>query len=1400
MLPVVSIAISTSARGGWGSRCSVFETAAEPPGVSVRETDVGVKPSAPLPGSAKTRGRPSTSNTGVRRKAPATRSNLDPPFPAARPKLVVSRLPSGFRVLAVLKFVSIGATMGTVAESSAVKVHGEPATSRLVPYAPLVVLEWLRDTPAALWRELDGTLAFIDISGFTAMSEKLAMRGKAGAEEVTDVMNATFERLLAVAYACGGGLLKFGGDALLVWFSGREHAARACAAAYRMHDELREHGRPQTSAGPVTLRMHAGLHSGPCHFVLAGRSHYELLVTGPAATRTVGMERAAEAGEIVISAGTAAAIARDAVGARRGDGFMLVGEPPASPHPNIGPVPELGPVDLSICVPAPIRARLTMGAVEAEHRQATVAFVGFAGTDELLATESPDALAAAVEEIVVKTQEAADQYDVCFLETDIDADGGRIVLVAGAPQTMGNDEERMLRVARAIIEASTRLPVRIGINRGAVFAGEIGSSVRRTYTILGDTAALAARLMARAQPGEILAMPAVVERSPTVFETVELEPFLAKGKAEPVTAYRVGPATGTRDREQSSKLALVGRQRELAVLGAAVAPARMGYGTFVELVGDPGIGKSRIVEELQAQCTDMKILSASCDPYESSTPYSAFRSLRTILDADTPEALRQRVAELAPELEPWLPLLAVPLDLAVESTPEVDELNPSFRRARLNGVVATLLSALLDSPTLLLFEDVHWMDEASCDLLRHLGEKAAQRPWLTCVTRRPTDSGFVAANGVPPVAAMTIQLEPLQGEDAKALVAAANDGLSADEIEAIAERAGGNPLFLQELVSAAGRKEEVEELPENVLGLVTARIDKLAPTDRTLLRWASVLGATFSGDLVAQVLEDDPSAAVDSESWDRLREFVERDPYAAGGFRFRHALFRDAAYEGLPFRRRRELHERVGEAFERRGTGETEYVELLSLHFHRAQSWERAWRYSLLAGRRAQEKFANVEAAEFYQRALDAARHLPDLDSTSIARVWESLGDVFELTGRYTDAADAYRSARHRAPVEDAENEPILLRKEGVIRERLGNYSDALRWYRRGLNAAQALPDESVRVPHRIQLGLAYAGVRFRQGDFFNCIEWSRRVVEDAQPIDDLAGLAHAYYLLHLAYTSLGAPERAGFRGLALPIYEELGDLLGQANVLNNLGIDAYYEGRWDDALDLYERSRQARKRIGDVVGAATIANNIAEIQADRGELEEAERLFHEAHTVCSAAGYRFVATLATSNLGRAAARAGRLDEAAELLLEAHQGFQEIKAGAFVLETDARIAERDVLAGEYRQALERATESAARAKEESAPVVQAMLQRIRGYALLQAGDATGAAAAFDESARIARSASAEFELSLTLEAQARLAEHIGDAAEAESLAAKARAIFAQLGVVSTPTIPVSKGQKNVKSR
>ena len=306
--------------------------------------------------------------------------------------------------------------------------------------------------------------------------------------------------------------------------------------------------------------------------------------------------------------------------------------------------------------PQTLREYLTAEKVESEHRHGAVAFVRFGGIQQLLEDEGVDAVTDAIEEVVDALQESAADHGICFLESDIDGVGGRVVLVAGVPTTAGEDEERILRTVRAALDAAPRLPLHIGVAAGNVFAGSIGPPYRRAYTILGGTAALAARLMAKADANAIWTTPDVVERSKTAFDTTPVGPLPLKGKAQPVKAVAVGAVAGTRAPQTRTKLPLVDRQRELPVLDAALIPVRMGFGSFVELIGDAGIGKSRIVEELCDRAEGLAVVSAACEPYEATTPYFVFRKLLNgLLDVGVngdPAANSEALSECIGRIDP----------------------------------------------------------------------------------------------------------------------------------------------------------------------------------------------------------------------------------------------------------------------------------------------------------------------------------------------------------------------------------------------------------------------------------------------------------------------------------------------------------------------------------------------------------------------------------------------------------------------------------------------------------------------------------------------------------------------------------------------------------------------------
>ncbi len=232
-----------------------------------------------------------------------------------------------------------------------------------------------------------------------------------------------------------------------------------------------------------------------------------------------------------------------------------------------------------------------------------------------------------IDALVGGTQEIAIRRGVCFLGSDIDRDGGKIILTAGAPVVSGNDEERMLLAVREIADLSVGLPIRIGVNRGHVFAGDVGPRYRRTYTVMGDAVNLAARVMSRAEPGSVLATEDVLRGLEDSFETAPLEPFTVKGKAHPVHAWSVGHRVAVRAPSAGRRWPLVGREVEIGALEEAMAAAAFGRGRAVEVVGETGIGKSRLVAELVVRHPEVVVITAGCEPYEASTPYYVFRGL-----------------------------------------------------------------------------------------------------------------------------------------------------------------------------------------------------------------------------------------------------------------------------------------------------------------------------------------------------------------------------------------------------------------------------------------------------------------------------------------------------------------------------------------------------------------------------------------------------------------------------------------------------------------------------------------------------------------------------------------------------------------------------------------------------
>ena len=618
------------------------------------------------------------------------------------------------------------------------------------------------------------------------------------------------------------------------------------------------------------------------------------------------------------------------------------------------------------------------------------------------------------------------------------------------------------------------------------------------------------------------------------------------------------------------------------------------------------------------------------------------------------------------------------------------------------------------------------------------------------MTRRDGDDGLHQGLGFD---ATSVRLEPLSSDVAHQLVHEVTDdvGLLPQDVERLCARAAGNPLYLVELLRAVLDAGSLEDLPDTLEDIIASRIDRLPRRDRRVLRIAAVLGDRFEATLLEELgrqLDIDDAGATAA----RLGEFLSVDRH---DLVFEHDLLRQVAYESLPFARRRGLHRGAASLLATRpGRPDDDRLAMLAEHWHLAGDHAEAFAAQQRAAARAQRKFAHHEASLLLERAVGNGERV-GVDPVELAGLAEQLGDAAELAGRFEVAIAGYRTARRLQQSHD-DSLVALLRKEGLVRERLGRYDAALRWFRRGLREVEISHDASATL-RRGELEVAYAGVRYRQGKLRNCIRWCERALEDSTAADDPKTAAHANYVMGAALAGINDQRAADYEARAVEMYRKVGDHLGLGRALMNMGVSADERGDFDRAADLYQQSRRALLRAGYALGIAHVSQNLAEIRSDQGRLAEAEALLRDARRAATAAEYSMMIWITMASLGRVATRARRCDEALDLLSRARQGFDDIGAASWAVETWVLAAEAHMFAKAPREALNALDEARNRGDEAfEAAGVEALALRVRGWALSALGNEVEGLELIRQSHDEAVAQGAEFDQLLSLVESARL--------------------------------------------
>jgi class 3 adenylate cyclase len=646
-------------------------------------------------------------------------------------------------------------------------------------------------------------------------------------------------------------------------------------------------------------------------------------------------------------------------------------------------------------------------ALEGERKQVTVLFADLKGSMELLADRDPEEARKLLDPVIERMMGAVHHYEGTV--NQVMGDG--IMALFGAPLALEDHAVRACYAALRMQESVKKyadevrrshgaaVKIRVGLNSGEVIVRAIGSDLRMDYTAVGHTTHLAARMEQLADPGAIVISRDTLTLAEGVVHVTPLGPVPVKGLAEPVEAFELKGVGGARTRFQAAArrglTRFVGRNAELEQLRDALDRASQGRGQVVAVVGEPGVGKSRLFWEFphSHRLQGWLVLESAPVSYGKATSYlpviDLLKRYFKIEDRDELREIRERVTgkllTLDRALDPMLPALLALLDVPVDDT-QWNTLDPAQRRRRtLDAARQLLLREAREQPLLLIFEDLHWIDGETQALLDSLVESLPAARLLLLVNYRPEYSHGWGSKTYY----RQLRIDPLPPEGAEELLDAlvGTDAALASLKRLLIERTEANPLFLEEsvrslvetgaLVGEPGdyrftQPMEQLKIPTTVQAILAARIDRLTPEAKRLLQAAAVIGKDGALPLLLAIA-DAPEHEVRAELTQlQGAEFLyEVRLFPDLEYTFKHALTHEVAYQGLLQDRRRDLHARITEAIERLAAERiAEQSERLAHHALRGELWEKAVSYLRQAGLRAMARGAHREAVPYLEQAL----------------------------------------------------------------------------------------------------------------------------------------------------------------------------------------------------------------------------------------------------------------------------------------------------------------------------------------------------------------------------------------------------------------------------------------------
>ena len=645
-------------------------------------------------------------------------------------------------------------------------------------------------------------------------------------------------------------------------------------------------------------------------------------------------------------------------------------------------------------------------ALEGERKQVTVLFCDITNSTALAARIGEEPMHELLSRFFELALEAVHRYEGTvnqFL-------GDGFMALFGAPVA---HEDHARRAALAALEirgavagqvelpSGEKLSVRMGLNTGPVVVGSIGDNLRMDYTAVGDTTNLAARLQQHAEPGSILVSEAVAELVRGYVKLEAIPPLSLKGKDEPVRAHRLLAPGARRSRlsEERTLSPFVGRDRELNVLREALSEVLAGHGQVVSIVGEPGVGKSRLLREFRVSLSGGGIAYAEgwCQSFGQAMPYLPLQDLLragfSIGESDDGRRAQEKIssglAQLGLDAVRHAPYILQLLGIK-EGGEALAQLSPETIKGRtLETLLQFELTQARQHPAVIAIEDIHWIDKSSEEFLAALADSLTGVPILLVTTARPGYSPPWLGQSY----AAQLALRVLANDAATKIVEATvqRSPLHAALTRVIVEKAEGNPLFLEELTLAASTQDQADALramPNTIQGVLAARIDRLPEATKRTLQAASVLGREFPLNLLRAICDRSEDLPQDLAIL-KHQEFLFERPAADGTtYVFKHVLTQNVAYDSLLSARRQALHEMAGSAVEKSGAERIEeHYEVLAYHYSRSPNTSKAIDYLELANAKAIKANAAADAESYFVTALELYSKLPDTLDNRRARI-----------------------------------------------------------------------------------------------------------------------------------------------------------------------------------------------------------------------------------------------------------------------------------------------------------------------------------------------------------------------------------------------------------------------------